>query len=179
MNDRRNSQAILIKELLVYQGLREVGAPKDKHVSVALSLQCRHILCHVAPHHRRIVPARGLDGTASPFTAASILATSILPIVIIASNARLATSPPWASASVSTRGVICHEQAPAPVTLACRAAVADDRVPVFVGLGLVVDRYLERERLAVLELGPPFRPMHGTPHTVKSTVSTSPALPEG
>jgi len=44
----------------------------------------------------------------APFTAASIAATSILVIGIIASNARLATSPPWAIASVRTRGVICQ-----------------------------------------------------------------------
>ena len=42
-------------------------------------------------------------------TAASILATSIFRIVIIASNARFATSPPFAIASVRTRGVICHD----------------------------------------------------------------------
>jgi hypothetical protein len=34
------------------------------------------------------------------------------------------------------------------------AAVADDRVPQAVGLGLIVGRDLERERLAVLELRP-------------------------
>ena len=39
----------------------------------------------------------------------SIFATSIFPIVSIASNARFATSPPCAIASVSTRGVICHD----------------------------------------------------------------------
>ena len=47
---------------------------------------------------------------ALPFTAASILATSIFFIGIIASNARLATSPPRAIASVSTRGVICQDK---------------------------------------------------------------------
>jgi hypothetical protein len=36
-------------------------------------------------------------------------ATSIFFIGIIASKARLVTSPPAAKASVSTRGVICHE----------------------------------------------------------------------
>lgn len=39
-----------------------------------------------------------------------MLATSILCIDIIASNARLASSPPATSASVKTRGVICHER---------------------------------------------------------------------
>ena len=44
-----------------------------------------------------------------PRRAASIAATSIFFMVIIASNARLASSPPAAIASVSTRGVICHD----------------------------------------------------------------------
>jgi hypothetical protein len=41
--------------------------------------------------------------------AALIAATSIFFMPIIASNARFASSPPAASASVSTRGVICQE----------------------------------------------------------------------
>jgi hypothetical protein len=44
-----------------------------------------------------------------PRLAASIVATSIFLIGIIASKARLASSPPAASASVKTRGVICHD----------------------------------------------------------------------
>src|SRR6476660_1413452 len=44
-----------------------------------------------------------------PRRAASIVATSIFFMPIIASNARFASSPPAASASVSTRGVICQE----------------------------------------------------------------------
>ena len=44
-----------------------------------------------------------------PRRAASIAATSIFFMPIIASNARFASSPPAASASVSTRGVICQE----------------------------------------------------------------------
>src|SRR5436190_2274955 len=51
----------------------------------------------------------GLPASTQPRRAASIAATSIFLIVIIASNARLASSPPAAIASVSTRGVICHE----------------------------------------------------------------------
>ena len=39
-----------------------------------------------------------------------MVATSIFLMVIIASNARFATSPPWAIASVRTRGVICHDR---------------------------------------------------------------------
>src|SRR4051812_44928834 len=42
--------------------------------------------------------------------AASIAATSIFFIPIIASNARFASFPPCAMASVNTRGVICHER---------------------------------------------------------------------
>src|SRR5881394_1665036 len=45
-----------------------------------------------------------------PRRAASILATSIFFIGIIASKARFASLPPAASASVSTRGVICQER---------------------------------------------------------------------
>src|SRR5262249_60974840 len=44
-----------------------------------------------------------------PRRAAVIAAMSIFFIPIIASNARFASSPPAASASVSTRGVICQE----------------------------------------------------------------------
>ena len=44
-----------------------------------------------------------------PRRAASIAATSIFRIVIMALKARFAASPPAASASVSTRGVICQE----------------------------------------------------------------------
>src|SRR5439155_21418335 len=44
-----------------------------------------------------------------PRRAALIAATSIFFIPIIASNARFASSPPAANASVSTRGVICQE----------------------------------------------------------------------
>jgi hypothetical protein len=39
-----------------------------------------------------------------------MVATSIFVIGIIASNARLASAPPAASASMSTRGVICQER---------------------------------------------------------------------
>jgi hypothetical protein len=48
--------------------------------------------------------------SAQPRRAASILATSIFFIDIIASNARLASAPPAASASVNVRGVICQER---------------------------------------------------------------------
>src|SRR5438128_10115582 len=45
-----------------------------------------------------------------PRRAASMVATSIFFIGIIASKARFASAPPAASASVSTRGVICQER---------------------------------------------------------------------
>src|SRR5437868_15189711 len=44
-----------------------------------------------------------------PRRAALIAATSIFFMPIMASNARFASAPPAASASVSTRGVICQE----------------------------------------------------------------------
>lgn len=44
-----------------------------------------------------------------PRRAFSMTATSIFLICIIASNARFASPPPRASASVSTRGVICQD----------------------------------------------------------------------
>ena len=44
-----------------------------------------------------------------PRRAASIVATSIFFIVIIASKARFASPPPAANASISARGVICQE----------------------------------------------------------------------
>ena len=57
--------------------------------------------------------------------------------------------------SVQLRLSKCHSrQAPfvlAPAARALRAAVADDRVPITVGLRLVVGCDLKRERLAVLE----------------------------
>jgi hypothetical protein len=49
------------------------------------------------------------EGGSRVSRAASIAATSIFVMVIMASKARLASPPPAASASVSTRGVICQE----------------------------------------------------------------------
>src|SRR4029078_7180865 len=61
-------------------------------------------------NHGGAIPLAVSQNTYFPRTAASILATSIFFIGIIASNARLATAPPAAIASVSTRGVICHDR---------------------------------------------------------------------
>ena len=54
-------------------------------------------------------PAERLQAQHQPRRAALIAATSIFFIPIIASNTRFASPPPAASASVSTRGVICQE----------------------------------------------------------------------
>lgn len=57
-----------------------------------------------------LVCARFVDVGGQPFIAASIAAMSILVMVIIASNARLAMAgSACATASVNTRGVICHD----------------------------------------------------------------------
>ena len=93
---------------------------------------------------------------------------SIFFIVIIASNARLAAA---GSGSVIAFGQgdrrDLPRQAPfvlAPAARALLAAVADDRVPVAVGLGLVVGRDLKRERLAVLERRPAVEAEAGDAH---------------
>ena len=68
------------------------------------------------PYHRdglSTVDDRGFLsylGASSPRRAASIVATSIFFIGIIASKARFASSPPAAIASASTRGVICQDR---------------------------------------------------------------------
>ena len=51
----------------------------------------------------------GGHSVSAPFRAASIAATSIFLIDIIASNARFACSPPAVSASIRVRGVICQD----------------------------------------------------------------------
>jgi len=67
--------------------------------------------------HRSLVPRRRpFDDQTLQFDlpqrrrAASMVAMSIFFIGIIAAKARLASAPPAASASVSTRGVICQER---------------------------------------------------------------------
>src|SRR5229473_6319684 len=50
-----------------------------------------------------------LESSAKVSRAASIAVTSIFFMPIIASNARFASSPQAASASVKTRGVICQD----------------------------------------------------------------------
>src|SRR5688500_2083443 len=67
MNDRCNPNAILIKEPLVHQSLREDGAAEDENVSVTPLLHCHHFLCHVVLHNRRIVPTRGLESARTDY----------------------------------------------------------------------------------------------------------------
>jgi hypothetical protein len=65
----------------------------------------------------------------------------------------------------------------APAARALLAAIAVDGVPIAVGLLLIVGGN-EKASLC-LNAAPPLRPRQGMPATVNSTVSTSPALPEG
>ncbi|HEX4157443.1 MAG TPA: hypothetical protein VHY79_03140 [Rhizomicrobium sp.] len=85
-----------------------------------------------------------------------IATTSIFLMVIIASKACLASSPPTAGASVSTRGVIWQETlhlSLTPAACALLAAIADDGVPVTVGLFLIAGSDLKREGFVVLDGG--------------------------
>ena len=70
----------------------------------------------VCPSGRFVASKKILEGLKTrrpsehqPRRAASIAATSIFFMPIMASNARFASAPPAAIASVSTRGVICQE----------------------------------------------------------------------
>jgi hypothetical protein len=67
----------------------------------------------------------------------------------------------------------------APAALTFLPAMADDRVPVSVGLCLVVGRDLEGEGLVVLELRPAIEADARDAATVNSTTRASPSLPSG
>ena len=68
----------------------------------------------------------------------------------------------------------------APTARTFLTAIADDRLPVAIGFFLIVRRDLEGEGFGMFERrGPPLMPRQGMPPTVNSTVSTSPALPDG
>ena len=91
-----------------------------------------------------------------PRRAASIVATSIFRIFIIASNARFASSPPAANASCQNPWRNLPGDSPlilAPAALALLTAITDDCVPVAVGLFLIVCRDLERKSLVMFEFG--------------------------
>src|SRR4051812_49161494 len=106
-------------------------------------------------------------------------ATSIFRMVIIASNARFATSPPLAIASVRARRDLPRQAPPvlAPAAGALLAAVADDRAPEAVGLRLVVGRDLEGERLAVPERRPAVEAEAGDAHDGELDRQHVPLLP--
>ena len=67
----------------------------------------------------------------------------------------------------------------APAASAFLAAIADDGVPVSIGLVLIVGRDLEREGFVMFERWTAVETDTGTPATVNSTISTSPAVPDG
>src|SRR5690606_3794264 len=124
-----------------------------------------------------------LDAPVQPRRAASILAISILPICIIASNTRLATAGSGSvTPSTSTRGVICHDRPqrslhqPQALSWPPLPTMAFHRRSVSAWSSVAI--WNENASLC-LKAGPPFRPTQGMPATVNSTVSTSPCLPEG
>lgn len=90
-----------------------------------------------------------------PRRAASIAATSIFLMPLIASNARFASSPPAASASVSTRGMICQDTP--HLSLSSRTHSRGRHCRRWrsraVSLLLVISGDLEREGFVVLERG--------------------------
>ena len=94
-----------------------------------------------------------------PRRAALIAATSIFFIRIIASNARFASSPPAASASVRTRGVICQEtphlSLHQPQALSCpplpTIASSIGRFPPDLGRDLEGERFGMFERRTAVE----------------------------
>src|SRR5262245_59213248 len=88
---------------------------RHAHASLSYSLGCRHLAYRrvgelgLRGFHWRSLSRAHPRRASQPRRAASIAAMSIFSIPIIASKARFASSPPAASASVSTRGVICQE----------------------------------------------------------------------
>ena len=85
-------------------------------------------------------------------------------------------------ASVSARGVICHDRPhlslhqPHSLAWPPLSMIAFHRRSVSAWSSVAI--WNEKASLC-LNIGPPFRPMHGTPQTLKSTVSTWPSLPDG
>ena len=103
-------------------------------------------------------------------------------MVIMASKARFASSPPAASASVRVRGVICQDRPQRslhqPQALSCPPlpTIAFHRRSVSAWSSVAT--WNEKASLC-WNAGPPFSPRHGMPMTVNSTVRTSLSLPEG
>ena len=67
----------------------------------------------------------------------------------------------------------------APPACPLSATIADDGVPVTIGLDLVLGEDLNEKASLCLKAGPPFRPRQAMPTTLNSTVSTWPCLPAG
>ena len=86
--------------------------PAPDH-NVTIGLRVKVVWIRSPPGARRVNPkcqvGRSTVPILQPRRAAWIAATSIFFMLIIASNARFASAPPAAIASVSTRGVICQE----------------------------------------------------------------------
>ena len=109
-----------------------------KHPALAAAHAAHSVALHSAAH------------PLWPRTAVSITAMSIFFIVIMASNARLAArTSVLVYALINAMGVICQETPHLslhhPHALS-RPPLADDRVPVPIGFGLVFRGHLERER---------------------------------
>jgi len=99
-------------------------------------------------------------------------------IVIIASKARFASSPPAASASVSARGVDLPGEAPGSLHQPHALSVPPlptIAIPVTVRLFLDGPSRSERKKPRCAERQAAVRPRQGMPRTVNSTVSTSPS----
>ena len=75
-----------------------------------LRAQVANLANHVGMNAAEAIECDHGELTLVPSRAASIAATSIFFMPIMASKARRASSPPAASASVKTRGVICHDR---------------------------------------------------------------------
>src|SRR4051794_41331510 len=101
---------------------------------------------------------------------------------IIPPNARSPPSPPRASASVRTRGVICHDRP--HLSLHQPHALSTPPLPTIafqyrsVSAWSSVAIWKENDSLC-LNMSPPLMPTQDTPHTVNSTTSALPALPPG
>lgn len=102
---------------------------------------------------------------------------------IIASNTRRAASGSGSAiASVSTRGVICHDTPHR--SLHQPQALSWPPLPTIASHSRSVSAWSSvatwNENASVCgKAGPPFRPRQGIPITVNSTVSTSPLRPDG
>lgn len=123
----------------------------------------------------------------NPYRAASIAATSIfpipIPIPIIAPNARRAAAGSGSLiAAIKARGVICHDtphrSLHLPHWLACPPLPMIASHSRSVSAWSSVATWNEKASLCG-KIGPPFKPMHGMPITVNSTVRTSPSWPIG